>query len=207
MQHNNHSVVQKKKSAPVRAAAGNAGKYGTLISDNRKAAALQLMSEVPVNDNKGLEKEADLMGAKALQRVAVSGNTQPTQNEFPGIPNPPLHYDVTHQLKAINRADLYPIQFSRTKKLWAKLKGGFGKGLDSLGWILGGGVGGYLGALASASIGLPSAGQLNDVPTVVGGMIGSYLGESLQKTYQTPYEEPHDIENPIINENSALLNN
>ena len=35
----------------------------------------QLKSRVNINDDKGLEQEADVMGARALQRVAVTGDT------------------------------------------------------------------------------------------------------------------------------------
>jgi hypothetical protein len=73
MKHDNHSVVQKKKYSPVQAAADNTGKYGVAITDNRNAAAIQLMRSVPANDNKGLEKEADNSGAKAMQTVQRYG--------------------------------------------------------------------------------------------------------------------------------------
>ena len=40
----------------------------------RVQPTVQMKEGVPVNDDAGLEREADLMGAKALQRVAIAGN-------------------------------------------------------------------------------------------------------------------------------------
>src|SRR5690606_29213903 len=54
----------------------------------RVRATRQLQAGVPVNDDAGLEREADVMGARALQRAAaptaapttrVLGDTQPVQ--------------------------------------------------------------------------------------------------------------------------------
>ena len=84
----------------------------------RVKATTQLKESVPVNDDKGLENEADVMGAKA---VAISGNENSTVQKK-AISNTEVaqlaSWKDTHELAASDP------QFKKHKPIWTKVEDG-----------------------------------------------------------------------------------
>jgi len=104
-------------------------------AQGRVKPTMQLKDGIPVNDDEGLEHEADEMGAHAAQRQsgaargkppslidAVSGNWAPVQMERLKIDNPPQMINLTVLEQAI---EVYDAQISELKEESPEVMAGF----------------------------------------------------------------------------------
>ena len=125
-------------------------------AQGRVQPTMQMMESVPVNDDPGLEHEADVMGAKALQVPAKTGAAS--------------HLSTQAGSKATQLQLNRPVIQMARKGI--KIGAWIGGALGTIGGIVG-------GALAGAAIGstVPLIGTI--VGAVLGGVVGGMLGTGL----------------------------
>jgi len=67
----------------------------------RVPATRQLKGTTPINDDAGLEKEADIMGTKALQMKTADGNPPLKEKPFPGSGQTPVQRKVGFEIEVL----------------------------------------------------------------------------------------------------------